>query len=140
MNGPETIMKLSKTMLRRHLERVTLGYLGRHDQPPEDVTDFDDAIRELRLAAEASGDLPWVKLGLDHVLTTPGIRLRDYGGGQYPYPEETLSELLRYTWEQLWPGETLSPPGAAAALDLVEMPAAEWAALRDQSRSALAGA
>jgi hypothetical protein len=123
-------MKLSKTMLRHHLERVTLGYLGLHDNPPEDLGEYDAAIRELRLAAEASGDLPWVKLGLDYLLTTPGVRLRDYGGGQYPYSEEALSELLRHAWAKLWPDETLSAPGDAAALELVEMPAAEWAALR----------
>lgn len=119
-------MKISKTMLRRHLERVTLGYLALGDKPPEDLGEFEDAVRELRLAATATGDLPWVKLGLSHLLSTPGLRLRDYGGGQYPYSDGELQDLLLYTWQQLWPGEAPSAPGEGAEIELVEMPSAEW--------------
>ncbi|MBQ0958162.1 hypothetical protein KAK06_04265 [Ideonella sp. 4Y11] len=123
-------MKLSNTMLRGYLRRIALGYLGRSDEPSEDPADFDASIDEVRLAAEAAGDLPWLKLGLDHLLTTPGIRLRDYCGDQFPYTEHALYDLFLHTWQVLWPDEPLSAPGEGALLELEEMPTAQWVAFK----------
>lgn len=123
-------MKLSNTMLRGYLRRIALGYLGRSDEPPEDPSEFDASIDEVRLAAEAAGDMPWLKLGLDHLLTAPGVRLRDYSGGQFPYTEHALYDLFLHAWQVLWPGESLSVPGEGAQLELEEMQPEDWVAFK----------
>ncbi len=124
-------MKISKQMLQRHLEYITLGYLDGYDEPPDDIEDYDDWIEEFRLSAERAGDLPFVKLALDHLLSSDES-LKPYDGGLYPYPEHQLYEIFEGAWDAVWPDDRLSRRGEAAVVDLVDMTADEWAERRER--------
>ena len=122
-------MKISKTMVKYYLEHVTVVYFGDHNQPPEDLSDYDDCINTMRMIAENAGDLPWLKLALQHLLSHPGVNLRDYRGA-YPLQPEQVRELLEHVWAVLWPGQEVPGPGEGADVELVEMSVEDWAAAR----------
>ena len=122
-------MKISKTMVKYYLDYVTVVYFGDHTEPPEDLADYDDCIQNIRFFAGEAGDLPWLQLALQHLLSHPELDLSEYRG-VYPFRSEAVREILRHVWATLWPESEVPEPGEGANVDLVPMAAEDWAATR----------
>jgi hypothetical protein len=117
-------MKISKTMVRDHLMPVTLHYFIKHDLHPTDVADYIPYAEGVRRSAEEAGDLPWLKLAFEHVLTDPKERPSELNGGTYAFNDSRMRDLIEIIWETLWPDAKLpeQPPG----VELAEMPPEDW--------------
>lgn len=129
-------MKISKTMLKHYLSYLTVGHFGDHAHPAEDFADYAPIVRNIQVLAQASGDLHWLKRGLEHLLITDGLRLKEYDGGYYPYSPEQIREHLVFLWRALSPGEELPDPADAPAVELVAMSAEDWLDYRQRMTGA----
>jgi hypothetical protein len=122
-------MKISKTTVKFYLDHVMVVYFGDHNQPPEDLSDYDENIENMRIIAQKAGDLPWLKLALQYLLSHPEINLRDYRGS-YPFQPDQVRAILIHIWGVLWPGSEVPGPGEGANVELVDMSVEEWADMR----------
>ena len=106
-------MRISQSLIKYLLGYVTVGNFDDHDEPPEDVTEFADAAEQLRSFAEETGNMQWLHLAIGYLLSTPGVELREYNGGQYPFGEREMRELLEFLRQSWWPGEDIPDTGEA---------------------------
>jgi hypothetical protein len=119
-------MKISRTMLRDHLRGVTVNFFSHHNVAPDDIGDYAQFADAVKNSAERQGDLPWLKLGLEHVLTHRDKPCEDLNGGIYAFSDEQVRDLIEVVWETIWPGESLPGEGKAPEVELEEMPTDEW--------------
>ncbi|MBI4693637.1 MAG: hypothetical protein HY749_06420 [Gammaproteobacteria bacterium] len=119
-------MKISRTMLRDHLRGVTVSYFSHHDVAPVDIGDYAPFAANVRDSAARRGDLPWLKLGLAHVLERRGQDWDDLNGGIYAFGRGELVDLIEIVWEELWPEEAPAAVAGAADVELVEMSTEDW--------------
>jgi|SRR4051794_3648418 hypothetical protein len=119
-------MKISKTMVKYYLSYLTVGYFGDHAEPAENLEEYAPIVRNIRVLAERAGDLPWLRVALEHLLTNPGVNLKEYDGGHYPFSREQIEEILYYLWKTLWPDAQLGETGEGPAVQLLEMSADDW--------------
>lgn len=122
-------MKISKTMVKYYLDYVTVVYFGDHTRPPEELADYDDCIENIRIFAADAGDLPWLQLALQHLLSHTDLDLSEYRG-VFPFQSEEVRQILEHVWATLWPESTVPDPGEGVEVDLVPMSAEDWAATR----------
>jgi hypothetical protein len=121
-------MRISEALVTYMLNYVTIGYFDQADEPPEDVSGYADAAQSLREYAEESGNMPWLKLALAHLLSEPGMDLRRYNGSGYPFSARAMRELLEFLWQTYWPGESLPPDGKGPPVEIANISNEEWAA------------
>jgi hypothetical protein len=117
-------MKISKSMVRDHLRPVTMHYFVDHDMHPTDVADYIPYAAGVRDSAEEAGDLPWLKLGLEHVLTDFTEHPSELNGGSYAFNDGHMRDLIEIIWETLWPAAKL--PEDPPTVELEEMSTEEW--------------
>lgn len=125
-------MKISATMVKALLGYVTSGYFDDHEDVPAVVTDIAEDARNMRIVAEQSGDLPWLKLALAHLLSDPAASLAGYGSFSRRLTEEEMGDLLMLIWQGLWPDEPIPEPGAGPDIELEQMEADDWLAYRSE--------
>jgi hypothetical protein len=119
-------MKISKTMAKYYLSYITVAWFGDHPEPPETVEEYGPLVRNIKALAEPAGDLPWLRLALEELLTNPTSNLKEFDGGHYPYSSDQIQDLLHYVWKTLWPGSRLPRTGDGPVVELVSMSAEEW--------------
>ena len=119
-------MKISQTMLRDHLRGVTVNYFSHHNLAPEDIDDYTPFAEHVRQTAERRGDLPWLKLGLEHVLIHREESCEHLNGGIYPFGDDDLRDLIEIVWEALWPDEQLPDESQAPEIEFEEMSTEDW--------------
>ena len=119
-------MRISKTMVKYYLSYLTVGYFGDHAEPAEDFEEYAPIIRNIRVLAERAGDLPWLQLAIEHLLSDSNANLKEYDGGYYPFSRDQIEQHLYHVWKTLWPGAELGQPGEGPTVELVEMSADEW--------------
>ena len=119
-------MKISKTMLRDHLRPVTVHYFIDHDMHPSDVADYIPYAEGVRHSAEKKGDLPWLKLALEHLLLHPEEPAAELNGGTYAFNNSRMRDLIEIVWQTLWPEAQLPEATAAPDIELQEMTSDDW--------------
>lgn len=122
-------MQISKQMVKYLLSYVTIGWFGDHEALAENTDDYAPYIADLRNVAERTNDLPWFKLGLEHLLTADDWDVRDYGAGEYAYSADEFRDLLYEIWSRLFPNERLVADDVSD-VELVNMSSDEWAELK----------
>ncbi len=119
-------MKISSTMVKALLGYVTSGWYEDHAEPPQGPDDVADAVRSMRAVAQASGDLPWLKIALGYLLTDGEAEISMISPSLRMMPEEEVRDLLFLTWEGLFPGEPPPAPGQGPAVEFAPMTAEDW--------------
>ncbi len=118
-------MIISKTMVRNHLARVTVDYFTQHDTHPNNPDEYATYIDNIKKSAEKSGDLKWLKLAIEYVLTHPEEDASQLNAGTYAFNNDRMRSLLETIWATLWP-ESEVP----VAPSFEEMSDAKWEKLK----------
>jgi hypothetical protein len=121
-------MRISESLVTYMLNYVTIGYFDTRDEPPADPAEYAEAVPSLRAYAEESGNMPWLKLALAHLLSEPGTDLTQYNGGAYPFSNRAMREMLEVVWQTLWPDESPPPDGRGPPVEIANIGNEEWAA------------
>ena len=119
-------MKISKDEIIQLLAYVTVGYFDEENVPPPTVEGYADQVRSLRLAAEHQGDLPWLKLALEHVLLHPEQDWSELAGPRYPFNSREMVQMIDYIYKTIWPDAKLPDSRSAPDVELVPMSFEEW--------------
>ncbi|GEN08201.1 hypothetical protein SAMN05443572_106374 [Myxococcus fulvus] len=122
-------MKVCTAMLRYHLGQVTLTYFVDHDEVPEDLGELDSYIETMRYGAQASGDLPWLLMGLRHLLHGPRVDLSAYGGGVFPLSDDDMRGIILRVLIRLDDRRAFSAPEVPVQLE--SMGGDLWRSYRD---------
>lgn len=117
-------------MVEGYLSYITVGPGIDDATPLADPGRFDRYILDMGRAAAAGGDLPWLQLAMEALISGPDAQILALSGGVYPWRAEELRALFAHAYRTLWPDEEPSPPGAGPQVEFVPMPRAEWEALR----------
>ncbi|MBZ4398906.1 MULTISPECIES: hypothetical protein [unclassified Myxococcus] len=94
-------MKVCTAMLRYHLGQVILTCFVDHNEVPEDLGELDSDIETIGHGAQASGDLPWLLLGLRQLLHDPRADLASYGGGVFPLEDGDMRGIIIHVLSRL---------------------------------------
>jgi hypothetical protein len=124
-------MKISKPMVRYFLSYVTSGYFNHHDVHPDTVEGYQECVPNIQKLATKTGDLPWLRLAFEYLLAHPEIDTEPFAGLRYPYDDEEVRDILRFLWRNLWTDRQPRPADQLPPVELAEMDADSWAALRD---------
>ncbi|MCP3057368.1 hypothetical protein LXT21_01100 [Myxococcus sp. K38C18041901] len=122
-------MKVCTAMLRYHLGQVTLTYFVDHSEMPEDLGELDSYIETMRYGAQASGDLPWLLLGLRQLLHDPSVDLAAYGGGVFPLGDGDMRDIIIRVLNRLDARRGISAPDVPVQLE--SMGGELWRTYRD---------
>lgn len=122
-------MKISTTMLRNHLGQITLTYFVDHSEVPEDLSELDSCIDTMRHDAQASGDLPWLLLGLQQLINDPQVDLASYGGGVFPLKADDMRDIICHALNRLEAPGGIAPPTVPVTLE--SMSGEAWRAYRE---------
>ena len=128
MKPDATPLTISAAMIRKYLAYLTVGYFDERDAPPPVLEGYAECARQIQGAAERTGDLAWLRLGLQHILQNPGLDARDFNPDGYSFSDEDLREIMAYLLSTLPAAEA----SAAAQVTLAELSPPEWLALRAQ--------
>lgn len=126
MNTPRRDIPVSAAMISDYLSYITVGYFADRHLPPEDLAGYAVCADQIRSAAAQRGDLPWLALGLRHILLNPAIDAREFNEDGFAFPEGQLREIIGFLLTWIAPGAALGTPDAAAEVSLVAMSAQEW--------------
>lgn len=120
-------MKISRTMLRLYLDQITHGYFASHDAMPDDPAEFDQDMHTALHMAEAAGDLPWLQLGLRHLIND---QLADFSifRGPFPLHDDDIRSVILHLLNRM--RTTTDPP--VRPITLVDMTGDEWRSHRAQ--------
>ena len=92
--------------------------------------------RSLRLAAEHQGDLPWLKLALEHVLLHPEQDWSELAGPRYPFNSREMVQMIDYIYKTIWPDAKLPDSRSRPRnVELVPMSFEECAATAPRCRN-----
>jgi hypothetical protein len=126
MSQPTPVI-ISATMIKDHLSQLTDAWFASHDMPPSNVEAYADYADRVIQLAQASGDLDWFVLGLQHLLARPDIETSTFGDDSFSYTDQQMADILRFVLSR----KGASPNAAAAhAVQLQEMSDAQWEAMR----------
>ena len=123
-------MKISGTMVKALLNYVTAGYFDDHSEMPETAADVADLVANMRIVAERSGDLPWLKLAIAHLIADEAEDPSRFAATATGLSAADMRDLLYLVWEALFPGEAPPAPGEGPEVELVPMTAEDWRAYR----------
>ncbi|MCB4455165.1 hypothetical protein [Leisingera sp. McT4-56] len=121
-------MKIRKELIEGYTRLLTMGRAVNAPDPMADLAQFDADIRAMHRRAHKEGNLDWLRLALDSLIASPGGRISQFAGQQYPFDDAELAALFRRAYGMIWPDQPLSEPGEEADLEFAEMSAEEWAA------------
>ncbi|WP_420002498.1 hypothetical protein [Arenibacterium sp. LLYu02] len=124
-------MDMNLDLIKSYIRRMTIGAGSAASDPFADITLFDPDIRAMQVAAEAAGDLNWLRLSMDALIADPKGRIGRFVEQGYPYSEAEMVTLFTYAYGKIWPEATISAPGEEARLNFVEMSEAAWAAVKN---------
>jgi hypothetical protein len=118
-------MKMFDVMVERYVSSVLRGYAEDHGVPPNDLSEYDRLIENVRYGATRHGHFDLLRLGIEHLLGR-GVSLKDW---LKPCPfgdEADLREGLAYMHKKLWPDAGPIPPGGPPGVELVPCPWEVW--------------
>lgn len=121
-------MKISNPMIKFYLDHIIQVYFVDHHEMPEDLGEFDSCIETARRSALATGELPWLFLGLQHLINDPQVDLSSYSRGGFPLEATDVRDIIVHTLNVLNAPGGISPPVIPITLD--NMTGEDWAAYR----------
>lgn len=86
--------RISTAMLEDHLAQVLSAWFGEHDLPPDDWTEFDPYVENMRLGLVQDGDLEPFLAGVRALLDRPELDLARLNAGQSDYDDGEMREIL----------------------------------------------
>ena len=116
-------------MVSHYLISVT-AYVGDNGGAPEDLSEYDEDIRNMKIGAEKFDDLGYLRLAIDYLITHPEIDKLIYMGGFYDYDPEESDELLRYIRFKVWGEDFVANPQLVERLELEDTMSTEWWQMR----------
>jgi hypothetical protein len=119
-------MRISKSMINYYLDTITVAYFNDHDMPPDDIRGYDELVETMRLKAIKHGDMDHLRVALAFLLTDRRIDLEAFNGGRYPYDAAEMREIIRHTYEILFPGDKGPPEDVLGEVELVDVPLEAW--------------
>lgn len=122
-------MKISGGMVRNYLSTVT-AYVGDNGGAPEDLSEYDEDIINMKRKAERKDDLNYLRLAIDYFIIHPEACTSMYLGGFYDYDEEEIDELLRYIRFKVWGTDSVVNPKEVEKLELEDTMSSEWWQMR----------
>ena len=123
-------MKISKWMVERHLQTVT-AYVGDNDGAPEDLAEYDEDILIMKRKAERKGDLCYLRIAIDYLITHPEADAPSLMDMFYFYDEEEANELLKYIRLKVWETDEANNPEEIEEVELVDTSLDEWRQTRE---------
>lgn len=118
--------KLSYDVVSEYLMGVFSGWFVEHQDPPARPEDMASVIRQFRRKAEKFGDLPYLRIAVEHILSNPALDpkiLADFSfNDDYAFEPDEVRRILEYLYRKTWPDAP-----ALGGSDVY--PAVEW--LRD---------
>lgn len=121
-----TPLILSAGMVREHLSQLTDGWFAHRDAPPQAIDDYASYADQVRLSAEASGDMPWFAIALEHLVASQGVALAEYGDDSYAFSDAQMRGVIDYVLRRIGHASD----ARAANVVLEEMSAEAWRARR----------
>lgn len=95
---------ISKQLLAHYLAYVTFSWFDHHDVPPDELSELDSLIEQIRLVLRKYDDEDVMQAGLEQLLVnTPDEELEPLNMGLYPFDGEELREIFAYCYEVLFP-------------------------------------
>lgn len=125
-------MKICKWMVERYLQTVTV-YVADNGGAPEDLTEYDEYIRNMKQKAERNGDLDYLRLAIDYLITYAIADAPDLIDMFYFYDEEEADELLRYIRLKVWGEDFVANPQLVKKVELVDTSLTDWRKTRDKA-------
>lgn len=114
---------------------MTIGRGSAASEPMADLGLFDVDIRGMQHAAEAAGELEWLRLSMDALIANPRGRIGQFVGQGYPFTEDEMVRLFTYAFGLIWPEQSISSRGEEAQLRFVDMTDEQWLAVTQPSDS-----
>lgn len=99
------VPKISLGMIQACLGYVTTVWFGTHDTPPDFLSEYDSYIEDMRRYASRKGDLLYLKLGLEYVLSGGAVEknlFEQLSGECWDFNKEDLLEIMAYVYSVIW--------------------------------------
>ena len=118
-------MKISRAMIFDYLTSIT-AYVGDNDGAPEDLSEYDEDILNVKLGAEKYGDLDCFRLAIDYLLTHPEANASSYAPIHYQYDQEEMKELLNHIKQVIWSTDSMLEREVIDSVELVDISLTDW--------------
>ena len=119
-------------MVERYLQTVT-AYVADNGGAPEDLTEYDECIRDMQIGAENHNETKYLRLAIDHLITYAIADAPDLMEMFYFYDEEEADELLRYIRFKVWGENFVANPQLVKKVELVDTSLTDWRKMRDKA-------
>lgn len=118
-------MKIANGMFDHYLSKLTFQWYNDHDEPPDDLSGYDEIIVGLIQDAQQHNDMEPLRLAIDWILLTPGgYELEDHGN--YLLSDEAVREMLRYIRKKAYPGAPPPDPEEVKDVEIYPHSRFEW--------------
>lgn len=128
-------MHMNRDLIQAYIRKLTIGVGSAASDPFADITLFDNDVQSVKMAAKRAGDLEWLRLSLDSLITNPRGRIGQFVEQGYPYSDHEMVTLLTYAYQKIWPDQKISEPGEETVLEFVEMSDETWQAIKNPPES-----
>lgn len=116
-------------MVVYHLDTVA-AYAGDIGGAPVDLTEYDESIRDMKIGASKHGDLDYLRLAIDYLITHLEADAPEYLNAHYDYDEDETDELLRYIRFKVWGENTVANRKEVEKVELVDTMVTDWWEMR----------
>ena len=125
-------MKISAAMVNHYLSDITVAWLNHHELPPDEMQDYLPLVQWMKQNASNHGDLEYLKLEFEYLLTHPDVNYEHFSGGRYPYDSDDIIEIIDFIYRTIW--SDLPPVSLSNSDDvqLVSISLDDWWADREQ--------
>ncbi|MBD2504565.1 hypothetical protein [Anabaena azotica] len=113
-------MEISEYMVRSYLWYVTGFWIIKNDLPADHLFEYDEYIESMKKNAIYNDDLDTLKLAFEHILANPEIDTASLSESDYPWDDAKVREIIRYSWEKIWPDAPPILPGVPTGVKLVK--------------------
>jgi hypothetical protein len=119
-------------MIRHYLGDIVISYFNHHDLPPDEVSEYKKYALVMKQNAINHGDLEWLKLAFEYLLSNPNIDCETFGDERYPYDAQEIRDIIQYAWETIWPNDAAPRTiEKMPEIELVTMSLEDWWSTRN---------
>lgn len=117
-------IKIAESMIDHYLGDVTISWFNDHDLPPDDVKEYHSLVVWMKQNATNHGDLKYLKLAFEYLLSNPDFDYEQFAGSRYPYDSEEIREIIEFAYRTIWSNDIL--PTDVPDVQLVQMSLDDW--------------
>jgi hypothetical protein len=114
------------SMVRFYMDSITIPYFKTHDAPPRNLDAYLPQLLAMKRKLALHKDEEALKLACEHIIGNPHVDAAQFAGGGYAFSESETRVLIRYVWQQLWPGAPAVKSGGPPDVKLVPMSLEDW--------------